>query len=83
MNNDLNKITIVPNPYYGFSTLETPTTGIFISFRRLPKQCSIKIYTLNGDLIKTLEKNDNNSTLEWNMTNVENVPIASGIYIYA
>jgi hypothetical protein len=81
MNNDLNKITIVPNPYYGFNALETSTTGNFVSFRRLPKQCSIKIYTLNGDLIKTLEKNDNNSTLQWNMTNLENVPIASGIYI--
>jgi hypothetical protein len=80
-NNDLNKITIVPNPYYGFNALETPTTGNFITFRRLPKQCSIKIYTLNGDLIRILEKNDNNSTLQWNMTNLESVPIASGIYI--
>lgn len=80
-NNDLNKIRIVPNQYYGFNALETPITGNFITFRRLPKQCSIKIYTLNGDLIKTLEKNDNNSTLQWNMTNLESVPIASGIYI--
>lgn len=81
VNNDLDKITIVPNPYYGFNSLETPTTGRFITFRRLPKECSIKIYTLNGDLIKTLEKKDNNSTMTWDMTNVVNVPIASGIYI--
>jgi hypothetical protein len=80
-NNDLNKITIVPNPYYGFSSLETPVTGRFVAFRRLPKNCTIKIYTINGDLIKTLEKNNNNSTLNWDMTNVENVPVASGIYI--
>jgi hypothetical protein len=80
-NSDLDKITIVPNPYYGFSALETPVTGRFITFRRLPKNCTIKIYTINGDLIKTLEKNDNNSSLNWNMTNIENVPIASGIYI--
>lgn len=80
-NKDLDKITIVPNPYYGYNALETSLTGRFVTFRRLPKQCTIKIYTINGDLIKTLEKNDNNSILNWNMTNLENVPIASGIYI--
>lgn len=81
VNNDLEKIRIVPNPYYGFNSLETETSGRFVTFRRLPKQVTIKIYTINGDLIKTLEKNDNNSTLRWDMTNVEDVPIASGIYI--
>ena len=81
VNNDLNKITIVPNPYYGFNSLETETSGRFITFRRLPKQVTIKIYTINGDLIKTLEKNDNNPTIRWDMTNVDDVPIASGIYI--
>ena len=81
VNNDLNKITIVPNPYYGFNSLETQTSGRFVTFRRLPKQVTIKIYTINGDLIKTLEKNDNNPTLRWDMTNLEDVPIASGIYI--
>ena len=81
VNNDLNKITIVPNPYYGFNSLETETSGRFVTFRRLPKQVTIKIYTINGDLIKTLEKNDNNPTIRWDMTNVDDVPIASGIYI--
>jgi hypothetical protein len=80
-NNDLDKIRIVPNPYYGFNSLETDVSGRFVTFRRLPKQVTIKIYTINGDLIKTLEKNDNNPTLQWDMTNVEDVPIASGIYI--
>lgn len=80
-NNDLNNIKVVPNPYYGYNSLETSTSGRFITFRRLPKLCTFKIYTLNGDLIKTLEKNDDNPTMQWNMTNVENVPVASGIYI--
>jgi hypothetical protein len=81
-NNDLNLIKAVPNPYYGRNSLETSTTGKFITFRRLPKRCTFKIYTLNGDLIKTLEKTDEtSSTLQWNMTNLENVPVASGMYI--
>jgi hypothetical protein len=80
-NNDLEAIRVVPNPYYGFNNLETPITGRFITFRRLPKQCTIKIYTLNGDMIRRFDKNDLNSTLQWDMTNLENVPIASGMYI--
>jgi hypothetical protein len=81
-NNDLNMIKVVPNPYYGYNTLESQATGKFITFRRLPRQCTFKIYSLNGDLVKTLEKTDeNSSTLNWNMTNVDNVPVASGMYI--
>lgn len=81
-NNDLNKITIVPNPYYGFNNLETPQSGHYVAFRRLPVNCTIKIYTLNGDLIQTLKKNDaTTSELRWNMMTFNNVPVASGIYI--
>jgi len=80
-NNDLDLIKVVPNPYYGGSTLENSNTGRFITFTRLPKECTIKVYTINGDMVKMLQKNDNNSTLQWNMTNLENVPVASGMYV--
>jgi hypothetical protein len=80
-NNELDKIRVVPNPYYGFNNLETSTSGRFVTFRRLPKQCTIKIFTLNGDMIKKLEKNDNNSTMRWDLENQDDVPVASGIYI--
>jgi hypothetical protein len=39
------------------------------------------LYTLNGSLIRTLKKDDNNSTLNWDLKNLEAVPIASGLYI--
>ncbi len=80
-NNDLDLIRVVPNPYYGFNTLETSTSGRFVTFRRLPKDVTIKLYTLNGDLIRTLQKNDNNSTLRWDLNNLNSIPVASGIYI--
>jgi hypothetical protein len=81
-NNDLNNIKAVPNPYYGYNTLESQSSGRYITFRRLPALCTFKIYTINGDLIKVLEKTDDkSSTMNWNMTNLENVPVASGIYI--
>lgn len=84
--NALEKIRVVPNPYYGFSTLDRSTSDKFVTFRNLPLNCTIKIYTLNGDLIRTLVKTSTgtlstSSTLEWNLQNVENTPVASGIYI--
>lgn len=83
---DMDKIRVVPNPYYGFSTLDRSTSDKFVTFRNLPLNCTIKIYTLNGDLIRTLTKTgtgnaSTSSTLEWNLQNLERVPVASGIYI--
>lgn len=81
MNSDLDLVRVVPNPYYGFNSLETSNSGRFVTFRRLPKEVTIKIYTLNGDLIRTLQKNDNISTLRWDLNNLNSIPVASGIYI--
>ena len=80
-NLSLEDVKVVPNPYYGANSLETSISGRFATFTRLPKEVTIKIYTINGDMIKLLQKNDNNSTLQWNLTNLENVPVASGMYI--
>jgi hypothetical protein len=80
-NNELSKIKVVPNPYYGYNNLESSTSGRFVTFRNLPKQVTIKIYSLNGDLIRKIEKNDNASTIRWGLNNHDDIPIASGIYI--
>lgn len=79
--NDLEKINIVPNPFYAFNSLQTNLINRFVTFRRLPEQCTIKIYTLNGDLIRTLNKDDQSSTMQYDLKNFDNVPISSGMYI--
>ncbi len=83
---EMEKIKAVPNPYYGFSTLDRSSSDKFVTFTHLPLNCKIKIYTLNGDLIKTITKSGTgdptfNSTAEWNLQNEDKVPIASGIYV--
>lgn len=80
-NNSLQDVKVVPNPYYGANSLETSISGRFVTFTRLPKECTIKVYTINGDMIKILQKKDDNPTMQWNLTNIENVPVASGMYI--
>jgi hypothetical protein len=84
--NAMNNIKVVPNPYYGFSTLDRSTADKFVTFRNLPLECTIKIYSLNGDLIRTLTKTQgpnpaSSSTMEWNLQNQDRTPVASGIYV--
>lgn len=82
--NAMEKIKVVPNPYYGFSTLDRSAIDKFVTFRNLPPNVTIKIYTLNGDLIKVINKSGNGptaSTAEWNLQNQDGVPVASGIYV--
>lgn len=84
--NDMDKIRIVPNPYYGYSTLQAGVGNRFVEFRNLPLQCRISIYSLNGDLMATIDKSAGtntatSSTARWNLQNLENVPVASGIYV--
>jgi len=83
---EMEKIKVVPNPYYGFSTLDRSSVDKYVTFTHLPLNCAIKIYTLNGDLIKTINKTGTgdptfNSTIEWNLQNQDKVPVSSGIYV--
>jgi hypothetical protein len=79
--NAMNLIKVVPNPYYGYSTLDRTLSDKFVTFRHLPVKCTIKLYTINGDLIRTLYKDNSASTIEWDLQNEETVPVASGIYV--
>ncbi|MCE1165066.1 MAG: hypothetical protein LWX07_06665 [Bacteroidetes bacterium] len=78
---ELNNIRIVPNPYYGYNDLETSNINRFVSFRHLPAVCKIKIYTIDGVLIRALNKNDQSSQMNYDLKNQDLVPIASGLYI--
>ncbi|MFQ5454094.1 MAG: hypothetical protein ACE5D6_07895, partial [Candidatus Zixiibacteriota bacterium] len=79
----LNKIKAVPNPYYLFSSYDNSVFNRVIKFNNLPDKCTIRIFNLGGDLIKTIEKDDaTTSTAEWDVQTENQLPIASGIYIY-
>ncbi|MXV73913.1 hypothetical protein F4Z99_06515 [Candidatus Poribacteria bacterium] len=52
---DLGKIRVVPNPYFvtNRAVLSEGTDKIF--FTHLPPHCTIRIYTLAGELVRTIE----------------------------
>jgi hypothetical protein len=79
--NELEMVRVVPNPYYGGHAQETSAFDRFIKFMNLPKTVTIYIYSLNGNLVRQLSKDNNETTLNWDLLNTDRIPIASGIYI--
>ncbi len=78
----LKLINIVPNPYYQYSEYETDKVDTRVKIINLPENCVVRIYTVNGSLVRTLKKNDNTITsMEWDLKNEVRVPIISGMYI--
>jgi hypothetical protein len=80
---DMQKIKVVPNPYYGLHSGELNAQDRWVQFTYLPPQCTIRIFTLAGHLCRKLEKNDPTTPfLKWDMRNEHKLPVGSGVYIY-
>lgn len=54
--NAMDRIMIVPNPYYGSSTYESNRTDNKIRITNLPSKCTVKIFTMNGTLVRTIKR---------------------------
>jgi hypothetical protein len=53
----LDLIKVVPNPYYGSSSYESLNrTDNRVRITNLPSKCTIKIYTMNGVLVRTFKR---------------------------
>lgn len=52
----LDLINIVPNPYYAYSSYERERIDSRVRITNLPNRCKIKIFTLNGTLIRTFDR---------------------------
>jgi hypothetical protein len=76
-------IRAVPNPYYAHSAYEQTQFNRRIRFTNCPAQCTIRIFNLAGQLIRTLDKNDaGTSVLEWDIQTQQGLPVGSGVYVY-
>ncbi len=86
---DLDKIAVVPNPYIGAASWEPSTTSVGrgerrIFFIHLPAVCTIRIYTISGHLVKTLEHNSTVSDGQesWNLITRDGMDLAFGVYVF-
>jgi len=54
-----------------------------ITFTGLPPvACTLKIYTIMGELVKEIQTNGSASTQTWDVKNSDGDNVASGVYIY-
>lgn len=58
--NALDKIKVVPNPYYAYSKYENNRIENRVRITNLPNKCTIRIYTLNGTLVRTIKRDVSN-----------------------
>ncbi len=95
----MDRIRVVPNPYVAtnrFETLNPFSTGRgprMIKFINLPPQVTVRIFTVQGRLIRELRlnegSNDNvsaadllNGSLDWDVQSEEGLGVSYGIYLY-
>jgi hypothetical protein len=86
----LKNIAVVPNPYVVAASWEPPNPYAFgrgkrkIDFIHLPQKCTIRIYTLRGNLVKTIEHNTQirDGAESWDLVTKDGMDVSYGIYIY-
>ncbi|HUI29373.1 MAG TPA: hypothetical protein VLX91_04080 [Candidatus Acidoferrales bacterium] len=87
---EMGKIRVVPNPYIVTNSWEPHNVYSNgrgtreLHFTHLPQKCTIDIFDVRGQLIKTIHHNApmDDGTEVWNMLSKDNLEIAYGIYIY-
>jgi len=85
------RVAVVPNPYRGRADWDLDPSnadpqGTRVEFVGLPDMaCDIRIYTLAGDLVRTLhhEPAGSRGSLSWNLLSRNGQDVASGVYVYA
>lgn len=76
------QVRAVPDPYVAGHAAESGQTHKLF-FNGLPATCSLRIYTLTGDLVRTLHHDDPTSDiLEWDLRNQDRQHVAYGLYVF-
>lgn len=79
---DLDGVLVVPNPFVQASGTSTPGLEDQIQFVNIPSPSTIRIYTMRGTLVRTLEHTENSGIARWNQQTDGELFVESGIYLY-
>jgi hypothetical protein len=81
----LDSIRIVPNPFNASAKSAVRFPGVIdedkIAFYNIPGECTIRIYSEIGELVKTIEHTNGSGDEYWYQVTSSNQIIVSGIYI--
>jgi hypothetical protein len=80
----LDQIRVVPNPYYLRAVWDVNQYNRWVNFTHLPSDCTIRIFTAAGLLIRTLRHvtDSDDGTERWDLLTQERMHCTSGLYIY-
>jgi hypothetical protein len=85
----LSGIFVAPNPYvFGDPGRSFVGSGDYVEFRNLPERCTIRIYTIGGDLVRSIEHQpDARGNLfgseRWDQLKTDSgLQVAPGLYVY-
>ena len=80
---NLKNVMVVPNPYIVNSGFKETEHLRQIRFTNLTEKCTVKIFSLNGELIDTIEHdNASSGNAWWALRTVNNQEVAPGLYIF-
>lgn len=73
---DLSRVLVFPNP------CRSGEGQNILTFTNLMAYSTVKIISLNGIILRTIEDTNGNSQIEWDLKNVQGENIPAGIYLY-
>ncbi|MDD5764677.1 MAG: hypothetical protein PHW79_00300 [Candidatus Marinimicrobia bacterium] len=84
-------VKVVPNPYLVRASWDIDNDYQRIQFINLPTECTLRIYTVAGDLVKTIRHKEayeagfsgqTAGTAFWDLMTNNNQKVATGIYVF-
>lgn len=73
---DVSTAHVYPNP----CSLKVGCRGV--TFTRLTLKATITIYTISGEKVRVIEKNNNIDSMGWDLRTDSGAQVASGLYLY-
>jgi hypothetical protein len=94
---DLDKINVVPNPYFAYDDYERNQLDNRIKIVNLPSKCVVTIFDMSGTMIRQFNvdksgivlprgstsglNTDAKTSVDWDLKNFAGIPIAGGVYL--
>ena len=78
---DVKKVNVFPNPYYGVNPEEINKYQRFVTFNHLPAVATIRIFSIAGESVRVINKNNDSQFQRWDLANENGLPVGSGLYI--
>ncbi|MDP4282256.1 MAG: hypothetical protein Q8867_08920, partial [Bacteroidota bacterium] len=94
---DLDKINVVPNPYYAYDDYERSQLDNRVKIVNLPLKCTVTIFNISGTLIRqyVVDKSgigeqrsstsgintDSRTSIDWDLKNFAGIPVSGGVYL--